>query len=360
MTIEQCWHRVPGGTAVATLRTLDELVRLPDLSITGVRAFHRNPPVETPNAAVPIRSFPLPGPVLYDFWSRTGRPRVEWLVRSADIVHATTILVPSSRRPLVVTVHDLAFLHEPERATARGNRLFRSGLKAIKRSADLVLCSSTATLDDCERSGIGRDRLRLVTLGVRADKPAGDNVVEAFRRRHSIAERYLLFVGTIEPRKNLPALLDAFAIVRSQAGYEDLQLVVVGQSGWGETLIPPPAIASAVRLVGRVDAGLLAALYRDAAVACYPSLREGFGLPVLEAMVYGAPVVTSRGSSTEEVAGGAAVLVDPTDRADIARGIADAFDRRDTLVGLGHARAAEFTWAETARRTEAAYREVMR
>jgi glycosyltransferase involved in cell wall biosynthesis len=360
MTIEQCWHRVPGGTAVATVRTLDELVRLPDISITGVRAFHRGSPVEPPTPSVPIRTFPLPGPVLYDCWARTGRPRVEWLVRSADVVHATTILVPSSRRPLVVTVHDLAFLHEPERYTARGARLFRIGLEAIKRSADLVLCSSNATLDDCERSGISRDRLRLVTLGVRADAPADNGVIDAFRKQHTIAGRYLLFVGTIEPRKNLPALLDAVAILRSQPGYGDVQLVVVGQSGWGDALTPPPAVADAVRLVGRVDEGVLAGLYRDAAVVCYPSLREGFGLPILEAMIHGAPVVTSRGSSTEEVAGGAAILVDPTDRSDIARGIVDAFNQREALATLGRARAAQFTWAETARRTHAAYVEVMR
>jgi glycosyltransferase involved in cell wall biosynthesis len=360
MTIEQCWHRVPGGTAVAMVRTLDELVRIADLRITGVRAFHRGSPVEPVTSGVPIRTFPLPGPLLYDCWARSGRPRVETLVRSADVVHATTSLVPSSRRPLVVTVHDLAFLHEPDRYTARGARLFLRGLEAIKRSADLVLCSSTATLDDCERAGIGRDRLRLVTLGVRAEPAADAAATAAFRQQHRIMDRYVLFVGTIEPRKNLPALLDAFALVRSHAGFDDVQLVVVGQTGWGDALTPPPAIADAVRLVGRVDDDVLAALYRDAAVVCYPSLREGFGLPILEAMIHGAPVVTSRGSSTEEVAGGAAVLVDPTDRSDIARGIVDAFDTRDELVRLGRARAALFTWAETARRTHAAYGEVMR
>jgi glycosyltransferase involved in cell wall biosynthesis len=356
MTIEQCWHRVPGGTAVAALRTLDELVQLPDLTITGVGARHRHEPIDELRPPISCRTFPLPQPLLYDLWARTGRPRIEGLVPEADVVHATTILVPPSRKPLVVTIHDLAFLHEPGRFTARGNRLFRASLDIVRRSADLVLCSSDATKDDCVTAGIGADRLRVVPLGVRAGTPAPASAFALWRQAHNLAQPFLLFVGTLEPRKNLSRLLDAFALLSREI--HDLDLVVVGPSGWGEAVLPPAAIADRVRMVGRVPDDVLVSLYREAVAVCYPSLSEGFGLPILEAMVNGAPVVTSRGSSTEEVAGNAAVLVDPLDASDIARGIRNALGDRDRLIALGGERAALFSWRSTAARTNEAYRDV--
>jgi glycosyltransferase involved in cell wall biosynthesis len=355
MTIEQCWHRVPGGTAVAALRTLDELIAVPGLSLTGVHAQHRNPPIDELRPPIPCRSFPLPQPLLYDLWARTGRPRIERLVPEADVVHATTIFTPPSRRPLVVTVHDLAFLHEPSRFTKRGNRLFRSGLDVVRRTADLVLCSSEATRDDCLVAGIGADRLRVVPLGVRSGTPAGTAEFAAWRQANGVANPYVLFVGTLEPRKNLARLLDAFAQLTRENNewHGSLDLVVAGPSGWGDAVAPSADIA-----VGRVPDEVLVSLYREAAAFCYPSLSEGFGLPVLEAMVNGAPVVTSRGSSTEEVAGDAAVLVDPLRSADIARGIADVLRDRERLMALGHQRAALFSWRATADRTYEAYRYV--
>jgi glycosyltransferase involved in cell wall biosynthesis len=356
MTIEQCWHRVPGGTAVAAIRTLDELLHVPGLAITGVGARHRTVPIDGLRPPIPCRSFPLPQPLLYDLWARTGHPRIERLVPEADVVHATTILVPPSRKPLVVTIHDLAFLHEPSRFTARGNRLFRASLDIVRRSADLVLCSSEATRVDCVTAGIGADRLRVVPLGVRAGGSANAEAVAVWRRAHHLVRPYMLFVGTLEPRKNLPRLLDAFAQLSREV--TDLDLVVVGPSGWGEAVSSPVEISGRVHMVGRVPDDMLVSLYRDAAAFCYPSLSEGFGLPILEAMVNGAPVVTSLGSSTEEVAGKAAALVDPLDPSDIARGMRDAIRDRDRLIALGRERAAMFSWRATAERTYEAYREV--
>jgi glycosyltransferase involved in cell wall biosynthesis len=355
MTIEQCWHRVPGGTAVAALRTLDELAHIPDLTITGVGARHRTAPIDELRPRIACRSFPLPQPLLYDLWARTGRPRIEGLVPEADVVHATTILVPPSRKPLVVTIHDLAFLDEPSRFTARGNRLFRASLDIVRRSADLVLCSSEATRVDCVTAGIGADRLRVVPLGVQIGTPASPEAVASWRQKHSVVRPFVLFVGTLEPRKNLPRLLDAFTQLSSELS--DLDLVVVGPSGWGDAVSPQAEIADRVRMVGRVPDDVLVSLYCEAAAFCYPSLSEGFGLPILEAMANGAPVVTSRGSSTEEVAGNAAALVDPLDPSDIARGIRDAILDRDRLVALGRDRAAMFSWRATAEHTHAAYRE---
>jgi len=172
------------------------------------------------------------------------------------------------------------------------------------------------------------------------------------RAAHGLPREYLLFVGTVEPRKNLGRLVAA--LERAQC---DLPLVVAGSVGWGDSGV---ASTSRVQFIGFVPEAELPALYAGAAAFCYPSEREGFGMPVLEAMSYGTPVVTSMGTSTEEVAGGAAVLVDPFDIDDIARGIDEALSRREELSLWGLRQAARRHWSETARLTVEAYREVMR
>jgi glycosyltransferase involved in cell wall biosynthesis len=155
----------------------------------------------------------------------------------------------------------------------------------------------------------------------------------------------------LEPRKNLPRLIEAVGRLPS-----DLVLAVAGLDGWGEAV---PANGDRVRLLGFVTDAERDALYAGAAAFVYPSLREGFGLPVAEAMATGTPVVTSRGTATEEVAGGAAVLVDPTDVQSIAGGIEEALADRGRLIAAGHLRAAELTWERTADATLAAYRELV-
>jgi glycosyltransferase involved in cell wall biosynthesis len=157
---------------------------------------------------------------------------------------------------------------------------------------------------------------------------------------------YVLAVGTLEPRKNLPRLAEA----TRRLGVE---LRVAGASGWGDVPLPPDG----VRTLGRVSDEKLARLYRGARCLAYPSLAEGFGIPIVEAMASGTPVVTSRGGATEEVAGGAAALVDPLDVVSIAAGIEEASACRDELVTAGLERARAFSWVETARRTVAVYRE---
>ena len=175
--------------------------------------------------------------------------------------------------------------------------------------------------------------------------------VDAVRRRLGLADRpYLLFVGTLEPRKNLARLLEAYRSLNLEQ-----QMVVVGPEGWGDE-----APRAGERRLGFVDEATKAALYEGADAICYPSLREGFGLPVLEAMAHGAPVVTRRGTATAEVGGDAVVLVDPLDVTDIGRGIREAVERHAELAAAGPVRAAGYTWADTAEAVMAAYREVAR
>jgi len=351
-TLEQCWHRVPGGTAVAALEIARAMPNVrPDVELLGVSGTHRDDPAVDFDLSIDVAGLALTGAALYEASLRLGWPRVESVWPKCDLVHATSIIPFATRRPLVVTVHDLAFLRHPEFFTRRGNSVFRRSLRAICKRADLVIVSSRATFDDCVDAGISRERLRHVPLGVR-QVPVTEAEAERAARLLDLPERFLLFVGTIEPRKNLRRLIE---VVTSDPSLPPL--VVAGVSGWGENLVAGGD--DRVRFVGHVDDGTLRGLYCLAAAFVYPSLWEGFGLPILEAMAQGAPVVTSLGTSTEEVAGGAAVLVDPRDSSSIAVGIRSALESREELAARSCIRAAEMSWDAAARATAAAYDEVV-
>jgi glycosyltransferase involved in cell wall biosynthesis len=256
--------------------------------------------------------------------------------RRLDLLHCTTFRAPwRSPVPLVVTVHDLALLRHPEVFPAWHRMTGRAALRRSVVSADAVVAVSEFTRDELlALTGVGADRVRVVPNGVEP----------VFTRQGRASEGdYVLAVGTLEPRKNLGAAVEA-------ARLANVELRVVGAQGWGGVAVPG--------WHGRVDDAELAALYRGARCLVYPSLYEGFGIPVLEAMACGTPVVTSQGGATEEVAGGAAVLVDAQDPEAIAAGIHEATSRRESLVPLGLARAARFTWGSAADSVEALWREL--
>jgi glycosyltransferase involved in cell wall biosynthesis len=349
-TLEQCWHRVPGGTAVAALRTAEAIDEMPDVSLVGVAGRHRDPPLEEWRPTIRCKQLPIASPLLYETWLYANWPRVETATGPVAVVHASTVIPCPTKRPLVVTVHDLAFLHRPEQFTAHGLRVFNRSLKVIRDRADLVLCSSQATMDDCVAAGLGGDRLRHVPLGVEYEHASADDIVRV-RNKYHLPERYVLFVGTVEPRKNLRRLTEAIAVLD-----DPMPLVVAGAEGWGDAAAELEGDAT---FLGFVPTDDLWALYAGAHVFCYPSVHEGFGLPVLEAMAQGTPVVTSSATATEEAAEGAAVLVDPNDTHDIARGIAEAIDRRAELAVKGRHRVTRATWQNTAELTVAAYRELV-
>ena len=256
--------------------------------------------------------------------------------RGLDVLHCTTMRTPlRARPPVVATVHDVAVLRFPEAFPAWHRHTGRLALRQSVRTADAIIAVSEFTRNELvELLSVPPDRIRVVRNGVgsvfAADGPA------------ALGE-YVLAVGTLEPRKNLPRVVEAARL----AGVE---LRVVGAPGWGGVNVPG--------WVGRTTDEELAALYRGARCLVFPSLYEGFGLPILEAMACGTPVVTSRGGATEEVAGGAAVLVDPLDAASIAAGIGEAKRRRDELVGLGSERARAFTWERAADDVEALWSEL--
>ncbi len=348
VTLEQCWHRVPGGTARATLDTVAAVAARGDVEQVGVSARHGEPAPEPWRPSIPVRPLWLPRIALYDAWQRLGHPVVERATGPVDLVHATGHVAAASKAPLVASVWDLSFVHDPSMFTKRGISVFTRFLHLVREHAAMVICPSEATRRDCADAGIDPGRLCVVPLATRV-VPAGSVEVARVRAAYRLDRPYVLFVGTVEPRKNLGRLLEAFA----RLGDVDAELVLVGPEGW-RTDLPE----TSARRLGFVPGADLAALYAGAAVVAYPSLREGFGLPVLDAMAQGAAVVTSATTSTAEVAADTALLVDPLDVDAIAGALRRILDDPELAARLGAAaqtRAAEFTWERTADGVAAAY-----
>ncbi len=359
VALEQCWHRVPGGTARAAIDQVAAIAATGEVELIGVSARHRQLPPEPWVPPIPVASLRVPRLLMYEGWHHIGWPHVEDATGPVDVIHATGVAVPPRTVPLVVTVHDLAVLHDAASFTRRGTSFMRRAIEMTKERADLVLCSSRATLADCEANGFDADRLRFVPLGV-AVEPASPSDIERVRAAYGLPDRYIVFVGTREPRKNLAGLLEAY---RRLDRADEVGLVLVGPEGWGDhgAGAAERGAEQGVQALGFVPHDDLPALYAGAAVSCYPSLLEGFGLPVLEAMAQGTPVVTSTGTATEElVVDGGGVAVDPRSPEAIAAALADLLDddaRARELGEEGRRIAGEHSWARTARLTIDAYRE---
>ncbi len=256
--------------------------------------------------------------------------------RQLDLLHCTTFRAPLRPRvPLVVTVHDLALMRLPEVFPLWHRETGRRALRSAVKTADAIVAVSEFTRDELlELLPVPAERIRVIPNGLDpVFRPGG----------HRAPGDYVLAVGTLEPRKNLAATVAAAAL----AGVE---LRVAGATGWGGIEVPG--------WVGEPTDEELASLYRGALCLVFPSLYEGFGLTVLEAMACGTPVVTSNSGATAEVAGGAGVLVDPLEPEAIAAGIATAISQRDELVDAGLARAANYTWSTAADQVEALWREL--
>jgi glycosyltransferase involved in cell wall biosynthesis len=358
ITLEQCWHAVPGGTAVAALELVNALAERDDVELAGVSARHAADPPDPWKPSIDVHHLWPPRALLYELWHARVplAPKVERATGAVDVVHGTAVAYPYTDAPVVMTIHDLAFLDDPRLVTRHGLRFFRRGTELARERARLVLCSSEATMRDCVTAGFDADRLRVVPLGVRSRQRTLEEVASA-RSKYGLARPYVLFTGTVEPRKNLQRLLRAFARVPRH----DVDLVLLGPRGWNESIDAELApLEGRVHVLGFVERSELEALLAGAEVFCLPSLKEGFGLPVLEAMSQGTAVVTSRATSTEEVAGDTALLVDPLDENAIAEAIERLLDDRslaERMADAGRARAATYTWARTADATVAAYAE---
>jgi glycosyltransferase involved in cell wall biosynthesis len=318
--------------------------------------------VDAPNFSE--RSSPFPARVFEPLSSRAGVPRLEWFC-DFDVLLATNFLPPATRSDgVVMMVHDLAFRLFPETAPHMDDRWNRRFDRWLREAAGIIVPSRSAREDLLTLTDVDPGRVEAIHHGVDADafRPASSAAVEGVRGRLGIGGPYLLFVGGIEPRKNLPALVRAFGMVR-----EDASLVLAGGPvRWFPRAVRdlddavsrlPPDVRDRVIRPGYISDSDKLALVTGAAAFVYPSRHEGFGMPVLESMACGTPVLTSTESSLPEVAGDAALLVHPDDVDGMASCINELLGDdalRTRLAGMGLARAAAFTWERTARATAAA------
>jgi glycosyltransferase involved in cell wall biosynthesis len=281
---------------------------------------------------VETRLWPLPAShALRTAWSVAGHPAAERLLGRFDVLHFSDWMYPPQRAGLrSTTIHDLVPLRFPAWVTPRTKAMHGRKYANAARTCDLVFVNSAFTGDDVATTlGVPPERVHVAHPGVR----------EVFTSEGTAADLgapYVLTVATLEPRKNLQTLVEAHRLLGG-----DLLLAVAGGEGWGDQpLLDDPRI----RPLGFVDDAELARLYRGAAVAVYPSRFEGFGMPIVEALACGCPVVASAHRSMDEASGDAALRADPDDPAALAAAIERAIAERDRLVPAGRTHAARFTW----------------
>ena len=363
----------PTGIGVFTRQLLDGLARRDDLDVVGYAATWRGrgqlralaPPT------VQVVDRPLPARPMRALWSRGPFPPLEWLTGSFDLVHGTNFLVPPTRRAArLVTVHDLTPVRYPELCSA-DTLAYPALIERAWRAGAWIHTDSAYVADEVRQwLRVGdADAHRVVPIHLGVDPPTSGDP-EAGRQLAG-SSRYVLALGTIEPRKGLPDLVRAFDAV---AALDDdgrppggqVRLVVAGPDGWGTEAFDRAVAACRHRdrvvRVGWVDDRSRADLLAGAAVLAYPSLSEGFGLPPLEAMSVGVPVVCSDAGPLPEVAGAAARLVVAGDPDSLAAGLAEVLDDdtgRQARVEAGRRHAAGYRWEDCVTAMAALYRQIL-
>lgn len=306
----------------------------------------------------PIRF--LPGRVYEGLSENLGRPDISWFAGRCDLYHFPNFIIPPMKRgKAVVTVHDLSFARYPEHTEARNlSRLRKRFGYTLERADAIVAISEFSKRELMEIYGVSSDRIAVIHLGI---SPPGQAIF-----KKPLPARYFLFVGTVEPRKNLGTLLDAWRIVKNRRPGWPFKLLIAGGHGWN---CEPAGIQAGKRgletdviVLDYVRHDELPALYRGAEALVFPSLYEGFGLPPLEAMACGTPVIASKATAMPEVIGDAGLMFEPAEPEDIARAIMKIHaDRqlRDSLAARGLERAKSFTWRKTAEKTLELYRKLL-
>lgn len=365
---EPLFQRVPSGVGIYTLALCRGLAETGRTSSTVLfHAGHDRLPDSVERLPMERCAFGLDRDSLYRSWREAHRPLPQSVCGDLDVIHAPGPAVPPrGKARLVATIHDLAPLRFPERYSAQARVTLKRGALLAVREAERIVCPSWATAVEVEALlDVDPARLRVVPHGVEMPaNPGEDERAIAELDGRGVRPPYLLWIGTQEQRKNVHAVLDAFAGVAD--GHPDLTLVLHGPHGWLGSELAEGIAARGIgkRTVvseGTLSVAVLAAMYARAEVFVFPSLYEGFGFPVIEAMACGTPVVTSNQSALPECVGDAGALVDPLDHHALAAAVARVLDDAAVakeMSAAGRQRAATFTWDETARKTWDVYAEL--
>lgn len=321
---------------------------------------------------LPLRSFtsikkiilPLPPTALSILWNDLHILAPEIFTGKIDIFHSSDWTQPPTQAKKITTIHDLVVYKYPGSSHPKIIETHKKRLAWVKKECDLIIVDSEATKKDCvEILNIPEQKLRVVYLAAGKEYtdfsgqtvPQKKQSIENVKNKYSLKKKYILAVGTREPRKNLERLTSAF----EKIDRPDTELVIAGKFGWGSQ-----SEKKNVRLLGFVPQEDLPALYAGADVFAYPSLYEGFGFPILEAMSVGCPVLTSDCSSMPELGGNAALYVDPTNEQDITAKLIQiqllSGESRKKMVEKGYLQSKMFSWEKTAKGTLAVYRESVR
>ena len=284
-------------------------------------------------------------------------PVLNPFIKDLDLLHTSDWAEPFTSCPRVTTVHDLVFHKYPETVDKEVLQAQTTRLIRIVKSGTHIIADSQSTKNDLkEIYHLADDQIDVVYPAIdSAYCKVESNKIDQVKSKYGISGRYILSVGTQEPRKNLTGIIEAYTDLKNDPSWQDVALVVTGKYGWGDKIAPVQGMVA----TGYVDEVDLPALYSGADVFVYPSFYEGFGFPVLESIACGTPVVTSNISSLPELAGHAAVLVDPNDHLAIAAGITEAYKQREALIASGLERASELSWARSAEQIIRIYEKVV-
>jgi glycosyltransferase involved in cell wall biosynthesis len=350
------------GVGHLTARLFDELARRPDVDVRGFvisRTGRRDVAALLP-AGVTAGTSPLPARVAHACWARVAWPTVELWTGRVDVVHSPNFVAPPARAPVIVSVHDVAFVHSPGLCRPEAAALVPLLRRAIARGVVIHTGSDFVAAEIRDLFDLPAERVVRVYSGIAGTPIAGD---PASGRALAGGDRYVLALGTVEPRKGLPGLVRAFDALA--ADEPDARLVVAGADGWGvdayDAAVAAARHADRIVRLGYVSERQRVDLLAGAAALAYPSLYEGFGHPPFEAMRAGVPVVTTRAGSLPEVVGDAALFVDVGDDDALAgalqRVLTDDALRAD-LVVRGHGRVEQFPWSRATGDFVALYRQV--
>lgn len=320
---------------------------LPDIEIRAFAAGRGR----APQGMLRHRRFPVPLRALQASWRRLGRPRAELLAGDADVVHSLALLAPPTRRPLVVTVHDVMALTRPELYPPSAAARARDNLEAARRATVIVATCRATAQAIADRAGFPSDRIVVAPPGPLGSASPAPPV--------GVTDPFVLAVGAVTPRKGFAVLAQAAA----RLGRDCPEVRIAGPDWWGaegvRRAVREADVHGRVRFLGEVEDGVLSELYRTAAVVCHPSLAEGFGLTCLEAMAAGAAVVAADIPSIREIADGSVALVPAGDPDALAQALSRVLGDERERAALGAAarrRASAFGWDRTASAVAGAYR----